>query len=66
MEKPVGFLIFIPFPINWLNQEWSGLAALGAYAVTVKAFLAFTNQNIQHVNVYFKSPYYMLRTELIK
>jgi hypothetical protein len=156
-KSQLGFLIFILFPINWLNQEWSGLAAglalglactttaawltiktiyyqipplgrqiisilivillvlalstfqsqitlylaiglgivlfsisehqsegsknkwtylrawtvhalaaLGAYAITVKAFLAFTNQNIQHLNVYFKSPYYMLRTEPIK
>ena len=156
-KSQLGFLIFILFPINWLNQEWSSLAAglalglactttaawltiktidyqlpplgrqtisilivillvlalstfqsqitlylaiglgivlfsiskhqsegsknkwtylrawtvhalaaLGAYAITVKAFLAFTNQNIQHVNVYFKSPYYMLRTEPIK
>jgi len=155
-KSQLGFLIFILFPINWLNQEWSGLAAglglglvctttaawltiktidyqtfqprrqllsvltvillvlalstfqsqitfylamglgitlfsisghqsegiknkwlylrawtlhalaaLGAYAITVKAFLAFTNQNVQHVNIYFRSPYFMLRTEPI-
>ena len=31
-----------------------------------QSLFAFTNQYIQHVNVYFKSPYYMLRTDPIK
>ena len=153
-KSQLGFLIFILFPINWLNQEWSGLAAglafgllctttaawltskavgfqraplqrgmlsvlivillvlalstfqsqitvylaiglgiqlfsmtesqsegsnnkwlylrvwavhalaaLGAYAITFKTFLAFTNQNVKHINIYFRNPYFMLRTE---
>lgn len=51
---------------KWLYlRDWAvhALVALGAYTITVKAFLAFTNQTIQHVNIYFRSPYFMLRTE---
>ncbi|MBD2720407.1 glucosyltransferase domain-containing protein [Synechococcus sp. FACHB-909] len=40
-----------------------GVASVLAYALTVKAYLTLTGQNIQHVNIYFRSPYFMLRTE---
>jgi len=42
------------------------IAALAAYTLTTKIFLLVTAQNIQHVNIYFRSPYFMLRTQPIK
>jgi hypothetical protein len=39
------------------------LASIAAYALTTKVVLLLTAQTIQHVNTYFRSPYFMLRTQ---
>lgn len=54
---------------RWRDLRTWGLHAITAvvlYSVLVKAFLWATKQTIQHVNIYFRSPYFMLRTEPLK
>lgn len=48
---------------SWLIHA---MAALLAYVLTTKLYLLITNQNLQHINTYFRNPYFMLRTEPLK
>lgn len=50
---------------NLLHWFLHAFAALAAYLLTTKIYLLATKQQLQHVNIYFKSPYYMLRTDPI-
>jgi len=61
-EGDRGELSFRSLPI-WLVHT---LATLTVYTLSAKAYLTPSNQAIQHVNIYFHSPYFMLRTESAK
>lgn len=48
---------------RWLLHA---IVAMVAYLLTTKIYLLATNQQLQHVNIYFKSPYFMLRTQPVQ
>lgn len=42
------------------------IAAIIVYLLTTKIYLWLSSQELQHVNIYFRNPYFMLRTEPLK